>query len=464
MSPSAITSTRVVLREGDRHVVKPACIMLNGARIAAVLPHDEAPADALDLGDRLVAPSFIDVHTHLCLHGLRGAPLEDASGTNVVEQVFFNFESRLTYDDVRAITRVGALECLLHGTGLVWDHYYHADAILDGLRDVGMAGVIAPALQDLFGPGVGGAEAALDLTVDRMTADLDHGLTTALGPHATDTVSDALWQTIAEAADTHQLPIHGHIAQSIEEVERAWARAETTPLGLLDRLGVLDAAPWWNLVHGLYLSDADLTRLDPKRHHLVWCRSSQLQFGFPAHAPVWEAAGLSWSVATDCAATNDGMNVQKELREVAGLRTSGMAWGEAHATWRRHASLPHAQAVAEKRRRGWYGRASLGDVHRLLDRVTTFPGRLHPLLPAGQIAPGYLANLTLFNMDHPSFWPGRDPIRALAMSDVSPAIWGMLVAGKWVSTPGAHAQSLIEDDRWTEARREASERLVRLLA
>ena len=95
MSPSAITSTRVVLREGDRHVVKPACITLNGARIAAVLPHDEAPADALDLGDRLVAPSFIDVHTHLCLHGLRGAPLEDASGTNVVEQVFFHFESRL---------------------------------------------------------------------------------------------------------------------------------------------------------------------------------------------------------------------------------------------------------------------------------------------------------------------------------------------------------------------------------
>ena len=40
----------------------------------------------------------------------------------------------------------------------------------------------------------------------------------------------------------------------------------------------------------------------------------------------WSEVGVRWVVATDCAANNDSMNVQQELRLVAGLRSVGVPW------------------------------------------------------------------------------------------------------------------------------------------
>ncbi len=67
-------------------------------------------------------------------------------------------------EDVRAFVRLGAYESLLAGVGACWDHYYHAEAIAQGMLDVGICGTVAPTLQDRGGPGQDQWQSALNIT------------------------------------------------------------------------------------------------------------------------------------------------------------------------------------------------------------------------------------------------------------------------------------------------------------
>ena len=466
-----LLSDRVVLHDTDL-TVAPAVVQIEGNLIQAVDPLDRSEWTApggthqvIDLGDRLVTPAFVNGHTHLSMSAFRGIGLA-AMGGNIVEDLYFRLESAITADDVRAFARMGAYDSLLSGVGTVWDHYYHADAIAAALVDVGLTGVVAPTLQDLAGPGVSSLESQLDATV-RLTENTEmakKGVVAALGPHATDTVSSPLWQRIGGLADTHGLWIHVHVAQSVEEYDRSVARHGCSPVSRLDGEGLLDAGAGMLLVHGLFLPQSDLKRLDPSRNILGFCPFSQIQFAFPAAVDGWWAAGIPFVVGTDCGACNDSMNVQQELRLIA----SGHAFAITPSTLGQRflttGELGAAQALDALRRDTRQDRHALTAPRALLNTVWTTPGDLHPDLPVGRIAAGRRANIAVWDLDHPACWPATDPFRTLTMSDMGPALWGMMTNGEWRGEPGRFRDSIVESDDYRAACQEASARLRDLLA
>ncbi len=466
MTELSIESDAVVLGAGATLRVSAARLSIAGSRISSVIeppPVDGPPAD-FDLRGRLIAPAFINGHTHLAMSALRGIEGAAAVRGNVIEDVYFALESELTPADIRAFTRLGAYESVLSGVGCVWDHYYSGRAVADGLADVGLAGVVAPTLQDGAGPGAGSWERALADTVDLAGDDTfaERGVSAALGPHATDTVSDALWEHAVALAHAHELPVHAHLAQSWGEYRRSTERFGCSPLARLHRLGVLDQGQAL-LVHALFTSAADLALLDPARHVLGYCPFSQLQFGFAADAGSWTAAGVPWLVASDCAASNDSMDVQKELRFCAGLRTLPTSFSSAAAALRITGSARSAAQLEDARIECIDGRAELAEPAFLLSRVWSVPGRLHPRCPAGELASGALANLLVLDPAHPAVWPLADPLRALAYASIAPAIDGLLVAGRWIGERGRFHASIIGDGAYREALAEATDRRARLL-
>lgn len=474
---SLLVSRRAVLPEGDGLVVEPAAVLVENGRIQAVWPLDVEPqgVDALavragarlfDFGDRLLTPAFVNAHTHLALSALRAVALEQATPGNMVERFFYRVEAAMQASDIRAFARVGAWESLLSGVGLVWDHYYEAPAVAEALSDVGLAGVVSPALQDLDGPGVERVERALEETEQlaeqgRLKA---RGIFAGVGPHATDTVSEPLWAQVIELSRRHGLPVHAHLAQSIEEVRRAHDRHGCSPTALLHRMGVLESVPRGVWAHGLYCSRSDLELLAGDRHALVYCPYSQLVFGFPARVSEWSHAGVDWVVATDCAASNDSMNLQKELRFVEGQRSVGTAFTPAYERFLESGRPEDAEAVWSRREAFRRTADEEGDrAQSLLARVWRRPGRLHPSFVAGEISRGALANLVVWDLDHPSMWPEHAPFRTLAMADTTQAIHAMFVVGHLVGTPGSFHRSLIDGEAYRAAVGEASERLARLL-
>ncbi|MCB9530019.1 MAG: amidohydrolase family protein [Myxococcales bacterium] len=466
-----ILADRAVLG-GDPLRIESVVITVRDALIEAVAPLDRAHAPVakpgetvVDVGERLVTPAFVNGHTHLAMAALRGVGLEAMDG-NIIEEIYFRVEGALTAEDVRAFTRMGACESLLAGVGAVWDHYYHGEAVAAALAEMGLCGVVAPTLQDLAGPGVVALDAQFEAT-ERIATDeklAAAGIFAALGPHATDTVSGALWTRINAVAERHTLPIHAHVAQSIEEYERAVARHGQTPIAWLDGLGVLDAGAGMLLVHGLYATRADLARLRPARNTLAYCPFSQVQFGFPAAVEGWWKAGVPFVIGTDCGACNDSMSPQQELRLLAGGRAFAVTPSPEGMRFRETGAAGDAQGLDAIRRATREERAALADPATLLGTVWRVPGQMHPRLMAGEIAAGARASLCVWDADHPAWWPTTAPLRTLTMGDVSGALWGLLVNGRWVGERGAVQSSLLASDDWREARAEAEGRLRALFA
>jgi 5-methylthioadenosine/S-adenosylhomocysteine deaminase len=471
---TVLFADRVLLGGGPEPLEPvPAALRIKGPRIAEVVrvererlgelesPHD---AEVVDLGDRLITPAFVNGHTHLAMAAFRGLEGVAEFSGNVVERVYYRLEAALRANDIRAFSRLGAYESLLHGVGVVFDHYYGGTAVAEALRDTGLAGVVAPTLQDVAGPDRDRWEAALAATetIDEATSFQDTGIFAALGPHATDTASPDLWQRAADMAARRGLPVHAHLAQSVEEYERCQERHGRSPLARLARDGVLDAAPRVLLVHGLFVSDEDLALLDPARHVLGYCPFSQLGFGFPADLARWSRAKIPWVVGTDCAACNDSMNVQKELRVVAAERGFSTTSSEALARFQHAGSPAAARAVWQHRDAAQSPHRPLVEPARLLESVWAVPGSVHPKAPCGRIRPGSLAHLTVWDLDHPAFWPATDPIRALASNDTSGAIHGMMLSGRWIGDRGSFHRSILDGAEYREARIEADERLARL--
>ncbi|HEX6242522.1 MAG TPA: amidohydrolase family protein [Polyangiales bacterium] len=462
-----------MLRERGKLVITPARLVLNGSRIERV---DRPPfaieggrgdgaarGPDVDLGDRLVTPAFVNAHTHLALSFLRGVPA--GVRNNLVEDLYFHFESKLTAEDVRAFSRMGAYESLLSGVGFVWDHYYGGQAVAEALLDTGLAGVSAPTLQDLAGPDKHGADAALEATlaIAREARYRDAGVFAALGPHATDTVSPALFRRVAELAAQERLPVHLHLAQSYDELVRLEKREGRSPLALLLREGVLQRAPHVVMAHALFSSEAELRTLDHDRHTLVFCPSSQLQFAFPAAVPLWSALGCRWAIATDCASSNDSMNLQKELRLAAGAASAAVTGSIGYSRFLERGRIQDAEETWQRRREDNARFAPHADSERLLGRVWHEPGSMHPGVLVGSIEPGALANLAIWDPEHPAFWPSDDPLRALAFGDTTQALFALYVAGKAIGTPGDFVHSIISTGAYRDARREAQERLRKLM-
>lgn len=458
-----LASRHVVLEASSTPAVDAGWVVIEGARISAVgrgaVP--EGAPRVIDLGDRLIAPALVNAHTHCALSMLRGG-LGRAAAGNVVEDLFYRVERQLRPEDVRALARMGAWESLLSGVGLVWDHYFFGEALAAGLADTGIAAVVAPTIQDVGGPsldehGHGRSDRELAATETIALSGMPR-IFAAVGPHATDTVSPALWRRAADLAERLGLPLHAHLAQSLEEVQRARETHGTTPFGLLEREGVLERVRGV-FAHALFVDDSELARLGPG-HALVACPYSQLVFGFPARVDRWEASGARWVVATDCAASNDSMALRKELRFLAGLRTVGASFASAYDAFLR--GRGDAEAVAATRREAYESFEATATPAELYTRITSVPGALHPHVRAGVLAPGAIASIVVYDLDHPSFWPATDPIAGLVMGDVDAAIHAMWVAGRAIGERGDFHRSIVRSEAYRAHREEANARLAEL--
>lgn len=330
---SAVFSRRVLLRsESGKYTAQPATIFIEDGKISDVVRQetvadgtDHDDVDFQDFGDALITPAFINAHTHTPMNALRGVGKASALKGNVVEDLFFKIERLFEPGDIRAFTRMGAYENLLAGVGTVWEHYYGGVELAEGLRDVGINAVVAPTLQDLNGPGVPILEEEWVNTIKILDDEFAaSGIVPCLGPHATDTVSEDLWQRVLALAEEHSLPIHFHNAQSCEEYQRSFDRHNCSPVERLQQIGVLDSTSNIVLVHNLFVNDHDLSLLSEasaKNNNIsmVFCPFAQMQFDFPAHVASWVDAGIPFLLGTDAAASNDAMCLQSELKSLSNL-------------------------------------------------------------------------------------------------------------------------------------------------
>lgn len=416
--------------------------------------------------NKLLTPAFINSHTHIAMNLFRGLKASSTSTKgNMIEDLFYHVESKLSYNDVLAFSRMGAYENLFNGVGLVWDHYYYGQAIANALSDVGLTGVVAPTLQDLLGPGKERWEQEWEQT-EAIHSNIElkkRGIFAAFGPHASDTCSQALWQKLIPAAKKMQIPIHCHLAQSFEEYERIKQREMCSPVAWLSGLGLFQEKTPILAVHNIFSDKHDLETLSRNKNvTLCFCPFSSLIFALPAATEWWDKHKISWSVGTDCVASNDSMNIQKELRFLAGMPMYNLSRSQDYSEFMTGQSKDVLNTMKEKRKELWDQSQLQRSPESLLDKVWRIPGSIHPQFLAGRIAPQHLANLILWDLDDPSIWPSRS-LHTIAMGDSSRAIHQMICNGVFMGEDGQFEASIKRSTKYQEHLQEAKVRYASML-
>jgi cytosine/adenosine deaminase-related metal-dependent hydrolase len=286
------------------------------------------------LDNRVILPGLVNAHTHLELSALRGRVGRSPSVPSWVRELLGLAEQTLAAGDGQAIAEA-IEEAWRAGTAVVGD----VSNTLAPVRPLRQSGRLAASV---FREVIGFPEVLACEAVERASAEIaalgpDDRVRLTLSAHAPYSVGPATLRRLRAARERLQLsPTTVHVAESVEEIEflqtgegpwRAvlydrgrwdadWTPPQASPVRYLDGLGWVTADTL--LVHGVHMTEADLSLLGSRGATLVTCPRSNLWTGagVPPVARFYEA-GVRVAVGTDSLASAPDLNL---FHELAGLR------------------------------------------------------------------------------------------------------------------------------------------------
>ena len=252
-----------------------------------------ASGDVLDLGDAVLLPGLVNVHTHLDYTVMRGL-LEDIAFFPWIRELTLR-KSGLTWEDWVASATMGAAEAVAGGVTTIGD-CTDSGAACQGAKTLGLRGII---YQEVFGIDelrtVGAIVAELNEKVDRLRVE-SAGTLLAVGisPHAPYTVRPALMQALSDMAQSQSLPVCIHAAESRAEAELLrtgtgviaemftrrgihWNPPGQSTVAYLDRFGIV--RPRTLLVHGVQVSAGDRGIVRERGAAWAHCPKSNAKLG-----------------------------------------------------------------------------------------------------------------------------------------------------------------------------------------
>ncbi len=306
------------------------CIVVQGGKIAAVGPRRIATGRVVDLGDALIAPGFVNAHTHLEFSGLT-KPLGTA-GMNFAswlrEVIAFRREG--PFDPQPAVV-AGLQESLAAGVTTVGEI---ASTVPRQLFERPPRGPNVTAFMELIGLSESRAVAKLASLDEFLAAGDAAGVRRGISPHAPYTVRPSLVESAVARSTEQGVPLAFHLAESPEELELlrdgtgplvdllreigAWDATAIPPKSRpLDYLKTLSGAPRTLLIHGNYFADDEIDFLAAQADRMttVYCPRTHAYFGHARH-PLEKllAAGAAVAVGTDGRCTNPDLDLRAELR------------------------------------------------------------------------------------------------------------------------------------------------------
>jgi 5-methylthioadenosine/S-adenosylhomocysteine deaminase len=386
-------------------VLEGQAVAVRDGRIEAVLA---APAareryagyEHVALEAHALIPGLVNAHTHAAMSLMRGLA-DDLPLMKWLQEHIWPAEAKhVSPSFVRDGTRLACAEMLRGGITCFNDMYFFPEASLEAALEYGLRSVHGVIVIEF--PSAYASDPADYLRKGLALRDRygDEPLASfALAPHAPYTVSDATFRQIATLANELDLPVHVHLHETKDEIERSLAEHRVRPLERLAGLGLL--GPGLIAVHAVHLEADEIAALAHHGASVVHCPSSNLKLasGFAPVAAL-ARAGVNVALGTDGAASNNRLDLLTEMR-IAALLAKAVA-GDAEA-------LP---AHAALRAATLGGALALG----LGERI-------------GSIRPGKAADLVAVDLSAPELQPCFDPVSQLVYAAGREHVSDVWVAG-----------------------------------
>ena len=318
----AITGGTVVT--GDGADPRPATVTIDDGRISALLdPGERVEARrVIDASGSVVAPGFVDAHTHVASNVLLRGLLEDVELFEWLE-VMWRMKREVDHETLHQASLCGLVEMARSGITCFNEHFdaYAVTPQVRALDEIRLKATLGYGFAD------GGVYADVADWSWRAIDDFDaasHGaadvdgdrVRLALSPHAPYTCSEALWRAVRELADDRDLPIHTHVAEGANEAAFVHERHGTSTVAWLDAIGFL--GPDVTAAHCSLLAPGDAERLaehDVKVAHCPVCNAKLVSGTMDLRG--LRAAGVTVGLATDGPASHNALDTFQEMKFAA---------------------------------------------------------------------------------------------------------------------------------------------------
>ena len=329
-------------------VLEQHSIAIQAGRIIDLLPTPDAHARYtaqrnVQLDQHALLPGLINLHTHVAMTLMRGLADDLPLMTWLKEHIWPIENKHVAPAFVKDGTLLACAEMLRGGTTCFNDMYFFPEATAQAVDQAGMRatlGIIA-----LEQPSTYAADADDYLRKGLETRDTyrDHALLRfCIAPHAPYTVSDKTFAKILTFSEQLEIPIHIHLHETQDEIQRSLTEHHLRPLARLHNLGLL--SPSLIAAHMVHLNAEEIALCAKRGVQFAHCPVSNLKLA-SGIAPLaqWIAAGINVGLGTDGAASNNRLDMLNEMR-IAALLAKGSS-GDATA-------LPAHQALAMATLRG----------------------------------------------------------------------------------------------------------------
>lgn len=381
MADLIIKGDLVLTQTKENGVIKNGAVAVTGSRIVAVGPVDLIAAEhgngarILQAGRGLVMPGLINAHTHASMTCFRGLA-DDLPLMTWLNEHIFPAESKLTSDMVYWGALLGQAEMIMSGTTCFCDMYLFEHEVARATEKSGLRALIGEVLYDFPSPNYGPPEEGLKYTENLIRQYKGHErIGVAVEPHALYTCSPDLLKACHDLASRHNAPLITHLSENREEVETIRNRYGVTPVRHLEKLGVLTD----NLIadHCVILDEEEIELLAKRGVRVAHNPGSNMKLASGiAPAPELLKAGVKVGLGTDGPASNNNLEIFGEMDAAAKL----------HKVVRMDPTVMPSDTVVEMA-------TSMGaDVLGLGDRT-------------GRLAPGFLADIIVLDLDKPHLTP-----------------------------------------------------------
>jgi putative selenium metabolism protein SsnA len=252
-------TSRILIQNGTLITFGAPCralegqaLLIEGDRIARIAPKDSIPGpfdQVLDAGGQVVMPGLVNAHMHFystLVRGL-GKAAPSASFMEVLENLWWRLDRKLTLADVEMSAQFILLEAIRKGTTTLVDHHAspHAvtgslDRIAKAVRAMGVRACLCYEVSDRDGEAIAAEGLEENAAFARRCAAEQHPRLRALfGLHAAFTLSDRTLDRAAALGRDLGVGFHVHVAEGAADVAANRDRHGLTPVARLHAHGIL---------------------------------------------------------------------------------------------------------------------------------------------------------------------------------------------------------------------------------
>lgn len=260
---TVIKNVNILTMNKNKDIIENGMIIYKDDKIIYVGCEKEFDEDVnlIDGEDAILMPGMINCHTHASMIPFRS--LAD-DYKDRLKRYLFPLEQKLVDKELTYIGAKYAIsEMLLGGVTTFCDMYYFEDEVAKAAKELNMRGIVCETVVDFKAPDsdkpYGGIDYAKDFIKKWKDDDL---ITPGVAPHAIYTNSDESLKSAYNLSKEHNIPFTMHVAEMDYEVSMYKEKYNLTPVGYLDKLGILDH----NFIsaHTILVNDEDISILKEK--------------------------------------------------------------------------------------------------------------------------------------------------------------------------------------------------------